>query len=529
MRKFVIFFLGLAVSLQITYFGFSSPVLAEEQGPEAVVNQTFTASIGETSLDKDLSFSAFNDELQVGFPKGRFLKPTVITLSKIPEVNTLPQGLTMIGQMYQIDVPADSFVKGKYYISIKSSTSNAYKQVYFYDKNLGWRPLETNENFAKGVISTAATFPFLRFAVFEDSKKLMKGDASWYKYKNGLFAASPDFPAGTKLRVINLDNKKFVDVTVNDYGPDRSVHPERVIDLDAVAFKRLAPLGQGTVKVAVEKINTDKPLPTPTPSVPPVATNSSPIQAKAALVLNSADKQVIWSKAENTQVPLASLTKLVAVKVFLDTNPDLKKVVAYSVKDEEMNALYVHPSESARLKLQDNDQVTIKDLVYSSLIGSTNNTVESLVRVSGLSRTEFIKRMNQTVKGWGTTQTAFVEPTGLSPKNVTTPQEYAIIARQVFLDPVIANVSVIPEHTVTTINTKKSHTFKNTNLLAREKNSPILGSKTGYLTEAGYCLATKWPTTKDKNIIVVLFGAPSRQASVDDTKKLVAMAEKMIQ
>lgn len=527
MRHFFIFFLGLAVSFQVTYLGFLNPVFAEEQGPETVVNQTFTASIGEVGLGKDLSFSVFNDELQVGFPKGRFIKPTVITLSKIPETSVIPQGLTMVGQMYQIDVPVDAFANGRYYISIKSSGSTAYKQVYFFDKNQGWRPLETNENFGKGVISTGATFPFMRFAVFEDSKKLIKGNASWYKYKNGLFAASPDFPAGTKLRVINLENKKFVDITVNDYGPDRSIHPDRAIDLDAAAFKRLAPLDQGTMQVAVEKLNT-QPSSTPNPSVPPVASNVSPIQAKAALVLNSADKEILWSKGENTRVPLASLTKLVAVKVFLDTTPDMKKVVTYSVADEEKNALYVNPSESARLRLQDKDQVTIKDLVYASLIGSTNNTVESLVRVSGLSRDEFIKRMNQMVKDWGTKQTVFVEPSGLSPKNITTPQEYAIIARQVFLDPVIADVSVIPEYTVTTINTKKSHTFKNTNLLAREKNSPLLGSKTGYLDEAGYCLATKWPTTKDKNIIVVLFGAPSRQASVDDTKKLVAMAEQLI-
>lgn len=140
----------------------------------------------------------------------------------------------------------------------------------------------------------------------------------------------------------------------------------------------------------------------------------------------------------------------------------------------------------------------------------------------------FLKRMNDQVVEWGATETHFVEPTGLSPKNITTPKDYAIIARQVFLDNVIAQASVSPSYSLTTVNTKKNHTFKNTNTLAREKDSPMLGSKTGYLVEAGYCLATKWPTSKDKNIIVVLFGAPNRNASVEDTKKLVAFAEKNI-
>jgi D-alanyl-D-alanine endopeptidase (penicillin-binding protein 7) len=219
---------------------------------------------------------------------------------------------------------------------------------------------------------------------------------------------------------------------------------------------------------------------------------------------------------------------LAAVKVFLETKPDLKKVVKYSVKDEQYNFKYVSPAQSARLRLKDGDTVTVKDLVFSSLIGSTNNTVESLVRVSGLSRDVFIARMNKRVKEWGATQTHFVEPTGLSPKNVTTARDYVIIARVAFLDPIMATASVSPSYTVKTINTKISHSFKNTNLIARTKDSALLGSKTGYLEEAGYCLVTKWPTDKNKNIIIVLFGEPSRQASVDDTKALLAFANRII-
>lgn len=520
MRKIVIFFLILV------FFSLGSPIIiyAEEQGPDSLINETFVAQVTNSDLDKDLSFTVFTDELQVGIPAGRLLGPDNITLSKLNEAVVPPSSLTMVGSMYQIDIPANIFKAGDYYISLKSSGSTAYKQLYFFDKNSGWRPLVTSENFTKGLVSARLNLPFIRLAVFENPKTLVKGAASWYRHKNGLFAASPDFPAGTRLRVINLDNKKIVDVTVNDFGPDRGKHPDRAIDLDAKAFERLAPLSQGTMQVMVEVLNTnDVALAVVKKS------DSSDISAHSAVIFNSRDEKVVWSKNPNKEIPLASLTKLVAVKTFLDTKPNLNKVVSYSIKDEKYNATYVLPAESARLKLKDKDQVTIKDLVFSSLIGSTNNTVESLVRVSGLSRDNFIKKMNQMVKNWGATHTKFVEPSGLSVHNLTTAHEYAIIARQVFLDATIAEASVLPSYTVITVNTKKSHTFKNTNLLAREKNSALLGSKTGYLVEAGYCLATKWPTSKDKNIIIVLFGAPSRQATVDDTKKLVTLAEKMIQ
>lgn len=510
---------------------FSFPAQAQEIADDNLLpNYSFEASVGEAGLSKDLSLNAFEGKINIGIPAGQLVAPTTVALTAINESVAGPAGLRLTGSLYQIDIPATAMKSGRYFVSIASSGSDAYKEIYFFDKNYQggtWRPLPTNENFGKGVISTYVTLPFARLAVFENPKVLVKGAASWYRYKNGLFAASPDFPAGTRLRVINLDNKKSVDVVVNDHGPDRSKHPERVVDLDAVAFARLAPLGQGTMRVAVEKLPSEAVINAPSAVTPAAPKGEMVISSKAALVFNSADKKVLWSNHADAQLPLASLTKLVAVKVFLDTKPDLNKVVAYSIKDEELNNQYVKPNESARLRLADGDQLRIKDFVYSSLVGSTNNTVETLVRVSGLTRANFIKKMNETVVKWGATKTKFVEPTGLSPKNVTTANDYAIIAREAFLNPLIAEASTLPSYSLTTINTKRPHSFKNTNLLARTDAS-LLGSKTGYLTEAGYCLVTKWPTEKDKNVIVVVLGAPTRQASVDDTKTLMNYAAKHI-
>ncbi len=526
MRKLVT--ASIIVSLFACSIGFAPAARAQEAGNDLPSsNYSFEASVGEAGLGKALSLNPFGDKLNIGIPAGQIIAPTVISVTALNEVVAAPSGLTLTGPLYQIDIPAAAFKAGRYFVSIASSGSSSYKEIYFFDKNYqggSWRPLPTNENFGKGVISTYVTSPFARLAVFENSKIVVKGSASWYRYKGGLFAASPDFPAGTKLRVINLDNKKSVDVVVNDYGPDRLKHPDRVVDLDAVAFARLAPLGQGTMRVAVEKIVTETAAASPAPIS---AVGEPVIRSKSAVVLNSADKKVIWSDDADKQVPLASLTKLTAVKVFLDTKPDLNKVVAYSVKDEQLNNQYVNPAESARLRLADGDQLKIKDFVYSSLIGSTNNTVETLVRVSGLSRPAFIKRMNEAVKKMGAQHTFFVEPTGLSPKNVTTAGDYAIIAREAFLNPLIAEASTQSSYSLTTINTKRTHSFKNTNVIARTESS-LLGSKTGYLNEAGYCLVTKWPTEKNKNVIIVVLGAPTRQASMDDTKALMQYANQHI-
>jgi len=82
------------------------------------------------------------------------------------------------------------------------------------------------------------------------------GRGSWYAYRGCMCAAHPFFPKGSMLRVTSEETGKSIIVTVNDFGPNQSIHPDRVIDLDSVAFRQLAPLGAGTIQVKVEKLKT---------------------------------------------------------------------------------------------------------------------------------------------------------------------------------------------------------------------------------------------------------------------------------
>lgn len=88
---------------------------------------------------------------------------------------------------------------------------------------------------------------------------MASGSASWYKYKNCRCAASPDFAKGTRVRVRSQLTGKYTVVRINDFGPERDKFPDRAIDLDAVAFKELAPLGAGTINITVEPIDASDP------------------------------------------------------------------------------------------------------------------------------------------------------------------------------------------------------------------------------------------------------------------------------
>lgn len=81
--------------------------------------------------------------------------------------------------------------------------------------------------------------------------KSHRGAASWYAYTGTMAAANPWLPKGSYVRVTNMDNGKSVIVVINDRGP---FAPGRIIDLDKVAFTKIASLGAGVINVKMEEI-----------------------------------------------------------------------------------------------------------------------------------------------------------------------------------------------------------------------------------------------------------------------------------
>jgi hypothetical protein len=76
-----------------------------------------------------------------------------------------------------------------------------------------------------------------------------RGLATWYRWKPGYFAAHKTLPFGTRVLVKSVANpERSVIVTINDRGPWA---PDRVVDLQAEAFLRLAPLGAGIIQVTL--------------------------------------------------------------------------------------------------------------------------------------------------------------------------------------------------------------------------------------------------------------------------------------
>lgn len=98
-------------------------------------------------------------------------------------------------------------------------------------------------------------------------------------------AAHRTLPFGTLVKVTNLNNKKTVEVVINDRGP---FVKERVIDLSKVAAMDLGFVKQGVAKVKVEVVKLASQQGVSQPVIP--VKISKPKIEKEAPVLNEAPK-----------------------------------------------------------------------------------------------------------------------------------------------------------------------------------------------------------------------------------------------
>lgn len=234
-----------------------------------------------------------------------------------------------------------------------------------------------------------------------------------------------------------------------------------------------------------------------------------PLYSEIAIVYNSEAKKILFEKNAFAKTPIASLTKLMTAVVFLDKKPDLSK--PFDILPEENVA-------GSRLYLGWGEIVSLKDLFYALMVGSANNATLALVRSTGISQKEFVEEMNRKAISLGLESTYFKEPTGLDPENVSSAYDIARLTALAFKNETIKTAASQNEYYLVVQNTGREHIVKNPNKLLGN-DAGICASKTGYLNEAGYCLAVQ--SAQKDNIIVVVLQSPSKEASFEDVKKLV--------
>lgn len=240
--------------------------------------------------------------------------------------------------------------------------------------------------------------------------------------------------------------------------------------------------------------------------------------AQSAIVMDRTSGEVLFEKNIGDARSIGSITKLMTAHVFMQTNPDLSAQATLTSEDLRLGA---------SIKLPIGETVTVGDLLAASLVGSDNSSTAALARLSGMSLGDFIARMNESAAQMGMQQTTFADVTGLSSGNRSVVTDLALMLDEILKDETIRDITQLPTVTITGTSGRQYTISSTDELLTTFVNEPpyeIVGAKTGFLPEAGYCLGTIFDHDSGGELIVVVLGSESKSGRFQDVKSLAVWA-----
>ena len=238
------------------------------------------------------------------------------------------------------------------------------------------------------------------------------------------------------------------------------------------------------------------------------------LRSSSALVQDAATGEIVFGKNAETVVPIASITKLMTAMVILDRGLDLEEAITLSREDAVA-------MKGSRSRLRSGLTLTRGDLLLLALMASDNRAAAALGVTYPGGLEAFIDAMNAKAAVLDMHESRFVEPTGLSPANVSTATDLAKLVRAAHEYPLIREYSTKDRATVrvTTGRSTRSLQYGNTNGLVRSKYWDIELSKTGYISEAGRCLVMH-VRLAEKDLIVVLLDSWGKQSRIGDANRI---------
>jgi D-alanyl-D-alanine endopeptidase (penicillin-binding protein 7) len=234
------------------------------------------------------------------------------------------------------------------------------------------------------------------------------------------------------------------------------------------------------------------------------------LRSSSALVQDAETGETVYGKNAETVVPIASITKLMTAMVILDAGLDLDEKITLSREDAVQ-------MKGSRSRLRSGLSLTRGELLLLALMSSENRAAAALGQNYPGGLEAFVDAMNAKAAALQMDESRFVEPTGLSPANVSTASDLAKMVRAAHEYPLIREYSTKSRATVRA--SGRALQYGNTNNLVRSSYWEIGLSKTGYISEAGRCLVMQ-VRLAEKDLIVVLLDSWGKHSRIGDANRL---------
>lgn len=260
--------------------------------------------------------------------------------------------------------------------------------------------------------------------------------------------------------------------------------------------------------------------------VPSCAAEEPKLYAKAAVLMDGDTGRVLYGKAPDEVLPMASTTKIMTLILALEygTPDDVVTVSSYAAKMPDV-----------KLGLRAGEDYLLSDLLYSMMLESHNDSACAVAERVGGSVQGFAAMMNQKAAEIGLTSTYFITPNGLDAEDAvgvhsTTAEDLAKLMRYcVFVSEEkekFQEICQTRQYTFTSCDGTRQFTVYNKNALLDQMDG-VLAGKTGFTGNAGYCYVCA-VTVHGKHFIVALLacGWPhNKHYKWADTKALLAYGD----
>lgn len=264
------------------------------------------------------------------------------------------------------------------------------------------------------------------------------------------------------------------------------------------------------------------------PERPLAAVQKEPgeLHALSAVLMDGETGRVLYEKEGETPRPNASTTKVMTCILALE-NAQPEEIVTVSQRAASQ--------PDVQLNMREGEQYYMKDLLYSLMLKSHNDTAVAIAEHVGGTVESFAVLMNKKAEAIGCTNTHFITPNGLDAKDSagehrTTARDLALIMSYAVKNQEFLKITETRNYSFFDLSGKRNFSVQNTNALLDMVDGVISG-KTGYTGEAGYCYVCAWKK-EGKTLVVSLLGCgwPGHKTyKWRDAEKLLKYGEKNYQ
>lgn len=224
--------------------------------------------------------------------------------------------------------------------------------------------------------------------------------------------------------------------------------------------------------------------------------------AKSAVLLEMDSGTVLYDKNSNEKLPPASITKVMTLLLIMEAIERGELKLTDKVRTSERAA----SMGGSQIFLQPGEEMTVEDMIKGISIASGNDASVAMAEHIGGTEEAFVAKMNERAKQLKMNNTHFVNSNGLpAPNHYSTAMDIAIMSRELLKHEQITKYTGTYQDY---LRKDSSNPFwlVNTNRLVRFFEG-VDGLKTGYTSEAKYCLTA---TAKKNNmrVIAVVLGEP---------------------